>query len=148
MVLKEAMRLFPSAPLTGRRSVADDEIGGYHVPAGSDVVVTPWVTHRHPRFWDAPAEFDPQRFTPEREKARHRYAWYPFGGGPRACIGQHFSMVESTIALTALVRNFEFTAPAAMPPYTNHITLRPTSTVPVRVTARRTDHPVHRAATL
>jgi cytochrome P450 len=145
MVLKEAMRLFPSAPLTGRRSVTDDEISGYHIPAGSDVVVTPWVTHRHPRFWDSPAEFDPERFTPERERARHRYAWYPFGGGPRACIGQHFSMLESTIALTALVRNFDFTAPAAVPPYTNHITLRPTSTVPVRVTARRIDHPADRA---
>ena len=136
MVLKEAMRLFPSAPLTGRRSVADDEIGGYHIPAGSDVIVAPWVTHRHPRFWDAPDEFHPERFTPEREKARHRYAWFPFGGGPRACIGQHFSMLESTIALTALVRNFEFTAPAAVPPYTNHITLRPTSTVPVHIRPR------------
>jgi cytochrome P450 len=133
MVLKEAMRLFPSAPLTGRRSVADDEIGGYAIPAGSDVVVTPWVTHRHPAFWDEPQRFDPERFRPEREKARHRYAWYPFGGGPRACIGQHFSMLESTITLAGLVRNFRFTAAGGRPAYTNHITLRPTGAVAVMV---------------
>src|SRR5690242_15010614 len=67
MVHKETMRIFPSAPLTGRRSVADDEISGYLVPAGSDVVVAPWVTHRHPAFWESPEVFDPSRFTPERE---------------------------------------------------------------------------------
>ena len=106
---------------------------------GSDVVVAPWVTHRHPGFWDDPERFDPERFTPEREKARHRYAWFPFGGGPRACIGQHFSMLESTIALSALVRNFEFRSPDRVPPYTNHITLRPTATVPVTVTPRRVE---------
>ena len=141
MVLKEAMRLYPSAPLTGRRCVADDELGGYLIPAGADVVVAPWVTHRHPAFWDDPERFDPERFTPEREKARHRYAWYPFGGGPRACIGQHFSMLESTIALAALVQNFEFAAAPEVPPYTNHITLRPTGTVPVRVAPRRVGTP-------
>jgi cytochrome P450 len=133
MVLKEAMRLFPSAPMTGRRCVADDEIGGYAVRGGSDVIIIPWVTHRHPAFWDDPERFDPERFRPEREKARHRYAWYPFGGGPRACIGQHFSMLESTTALTALVRNFRFTTAGGEPAYTNHITLRPTGPVRLKV---------------
>ena len=136
MVLKETMRLYPSAPLTGRRSVADDEIGGYLFPAGSDVLVAPWVTHRHPAFWESPAVFDPLRFTPEREKARHRYAWFPFGGGPRACIGQHFSMLESTIALAGLVQNFTFTATGDEPAYTSHITLRPTTPVTVLVEPR------------
>jgi cytochrome P450 len=135
MVLKEAMRLFPSAPLTGRRSVAVDTIGGYSIPAGADVAVIPWVTHRHPAFWDEPARFDPERFRPQYEKARHRYAWFPFGGGPRACIGQHFSMLESTIALAGLVQNFTF-ATRAEPRYTNHITLRPTDGVPVLVEPR------------
>jgi cytochrome P450 len=136
MVLKEAMRLYPSAPLTGRRSVADDEINGYLIPGGTDLMVAPWVTHRHPAFWDDPDRFDPLRFTPEREKARHRYAWFPFGGGPRACIGQHFSMLESTIALAGLLRHFEFEAVGAAPKYTNHITLRPTDGVPAVVTPR------------
>jgi cytochrome P450 len=133
MALKEAMRLYPSAPLIGRLAVSDDEIGGYRIPAGSNVVVAPWVIHRHPGFWDAPGRFDPERFTPEREKARHRYAWCAFGGGPRGCIGQHFSMLESVIALAVLVRDFEFTAPPGEPPRTNHITLRPTAGVPSRV---------------
>ncbi len=137
MVLKEAMRLYPSAPLMGRRAVESDEISGYHIPAGSDVIIAPWVTHRHPEFWERPERFDPDRFTPEREKTRHRYAWFPFGGGPRSCIGQHFSMLESTVALAALIRDFAFTAPPGEPPYTNHITLRPTSGVPSMVRPRR-----------
>jgi cytochrome P450 len=136
MVLKEAMRLFPSAPITGRRSVAADEICGYAIPPAADVVVTPWVTHRHPAFWDDPDRFDPERFAPERERARHRYAWYPFGGGPRACIGQHFSMLESAIALAGLVHNFRFATAGGEPAYTNHITLRPTGGVRVLVEPR------------
>jgi cytochrome P450 len=136
MVLKEAMRLYPSAPLTGRRSVADDEINGYLIPGGTDLMVAPWVTHRHPAFWEDPDRFDPMRFTPEREKARHRYAWYPFGGGPRACIGQHFSMLESTIALAGLLQHFEFAAVGEPPTCSNHITLRPTRDVPAVVTPR------------
>jgi cytochrome P450 len=136
MVLKEAMRLYPSAPFLGRQAVQDDQIGGYHIPAGADVVLAPWITHRHPAFWEQPDRFDPQRFTPEQEKARHRYAWFPFGGGPRACIGQHFSMLESVIALAALVRDFQFAAPPGEPARTNHITLQPTHGVPSHVTAR------------
>ena len=136
MVLKETMRLYPSAPLLGRRAVEEDEIRGFRIPAGADVVVAPWLVHRHPAFWDQPRRFDPERFTPEREKARHRYAWFPFGGGPRACIGQHFSMLESVIALAMLVREFEFVAPPGEPGHTNHITLRPVGAVFSHVAAR------------
>jgi cytochrome P450 len=136
-VLKEAMRLYPSAPLIGRRAVQDDEIAGYHIPAGAQVVVAPWVIHRHPTYWDDPQRFDPDRFLPELDKTRHRYAWMPFGGGPRGCTGQHFSMLESVIALAVLVRDFDFVAPPGEPRYTNHITLRPTSGVPSLVTPRR-----------
>jgi cytochrome P450 len=136
MVLKETMRLYPSAPLLGRRAVRDDQISGYRIPAGADVVVAPWVVHRHPDFWDQPQRFDPHRFIPEREKARHRYAWFPFGGGPRGCIGQHFSMLESVIALAMLVRDFDFATPPGEPRHTNHITLRPVGGVFSQVTAR------------
>lgn len=137
MALKEAMRLYPSAPMLGRRAVADDEICGYRIPAGSDVVLVPWVIHRHPQFWEEPTRFAPQRFTPERDKGRHRYAWMPFGGGPRGCIGQHFSMLEASIALASLIREFEFATPAGPPRYSNHITLRPTHAVPSLLTPRR-----------
>jgi cytochrome P450 len=137
MVLKEAMRLYPSVPFISRRAVADDDVCGYRLRAGTDVVLAPWVVHRHPQFWPDPARFDPDRFTPEREKTRHRYAWFPFGGGPRACVGQHFSMLESAITVAILVRDFEFTAPAGEPARTNHITLRPTHGVPSVVAWRR-----------
>ncbi|MFE2289490.1 cytochrome P450 [Streptomyces sp. NPDC059443] len=109
-VLKEAMRLYPAAPIIGRRSVAAAEVDGHTIPAGADVIVAPWVTHRHPRYWPDPERFDPDRFTPEAEAARPRYAWFPFGGGPRACIGQHFSMLESVVALAMILREYEFEA--------------------------------------
>jgi cytochrome P450 len=135
-VLKETMRLYPSAPLIGRRAVKDDQICGYHIPAGADVVVAPWIIHRHPDFWDEPQRFDPERFLPEREKARHRYAWLPFGGGPRGCIGQHFSMLESVIALATLVREYHFAAPPEDPRHTSYITLRPVGGVYSHLTPR------------
>ena len=131
------MRLYPSAPFLGRQAVDHDPISGYRIPAGAEIVLAPWITHRHPQFWDQPDRFHPDRFLPEREKTRHRYAWFPFGGGPRACIGQHFSMLESVIALAALVRDFDFAAPPCEPPRINHITLRPTHGVPSTVTPRQ-----------
>lgn len=106
-VLKEAMRLYPAAPFTGRRTVEDTDLCGVRVPAGSDVVVSTWSIHRRPDLWPDPERFDPTRFLGEAEKGRHRYAWMPFGAGPRACIGQHFSMLESVAALAMLVRAFE-----------------------------------------
>ncbi|GAA4931604.1 cytochrome P450 [Streptomyces coeruleoprunus] len=123
-VLKEAMRLYPAGPVIGRRAVATTVVGGHTIPAGADVVVAPWVTHRHPRYWEEPERFDPERFAPEREKARPRYAWFPFGGGPRACIGQHFSMLESVLALAMILRAYEIEAVDTYVPVTVGITLR------------------------
>ncbi|MFD0265901.1 cytochrome P450 [Streptomyces sp. NPDC127106] len=123
-VLKEAMRLYPAAPVIGRGSVAATEVAGHAIPAGSDVILSPWVTHRHPQYWPDPERFDPDRFTPEAEAERPRYAWFPFGGGPRACIGQHFSMLESVIALAMLLRAYEFEAVDADIPVSAGITLR------------------------
>ncbi|MFF4169363.1 cytochrome P450 [Streptomyces sp. NPDC001744] len=123
-VLKEAMRLFPAAPVIGRRAVAATEVGGVAIPAGADVIVCPWVTHRHPDLWEDPERFDPDRFTPEAEAARPRYAWFPFGGGPRACIGQHFSMLESVIALAMLLQRHGFEAVDTEVPVTSAITLQ------------------------
>ncbi|MDD9379513.1 cytochrome P450 [Streptomyces sp. ZAF1911] len=136
-VLKEAMRLYPAAPVLGRRSVTAAEVDGHTIPAGADVIVAPWVTHRHPGYWPDPERFDPDRFTPEAEAARPRYAWMPFGGGPRACIGQHFSMLESVIALAMLLRAYEFEAVDTEVSVTAGITLRTTG--PARCRIRRTD---------
>ncbi|UQX03547.1 cytochrome P450 [Streptomyces sp. RerS4] len=123
-VLKEAMRLYPAAAVIGRRAVAATEVAGHTIPAGADVILAPWVTHRHPAYWDEPDRFDPSRFTPEAEAARPRYAWFPFGGGPRACIGQHFSMLESVIALAMILRAYEFEAVDTEIPVNAGITLR------------------------
>jgi Cytochrome P450 len=98
MVIKEAMRLYPPVYAIARRTAAADTIGGYHLPAGSLVLVSTWVVHGHPRHWDQPASFDPDRFAPENDNARHRYAYLPFAAGPRACIGAHFAMLEAVIA--------------------------------------------------
>jgi cytochrome P450 len=135
-VLKEAMRLYPAAPLVGRRSVAESVIDGTVIPAGVDVLVSPYVTHRHPDHWEDPERFDPDRFTPEREAARHRYAWFPFGGGPRACIGQHFSMLESVLGLAAVLRAFEIEAVDTEVKLVPGITLGAGSPVRVRLTPR------------
>ncbi|MEU6891062.1 cytochrome P450 [Streptomyces sp. NPDC046557] len=123
-VLKEAMRLYPAAPVMGRKAVAASRIGGLTVPAGANVILAPWVTHRHPDHWPDPERFDPERFTPAAEAGRPRYAWFPFGGGPRACIGQHFSMLESVIALAVMLREYEFEAVDREVPVGVGITLR------------------------
>jgi cytochrome P450 len=145
-VVKEAMRLYPSAYAIGRRVVEGDVIDGYHIPPGADVFVSPWVTHRHPRVWEQPQRFDPDRFTPQREQQRHRYAYLPFGGGPRACIGQYFSMLEATLATASIVRAFDFHAPSGPVPLTAGITLRPAGFVPLTLTPRQPSRKLHQPA--
>lgn len=139
-VLKETMRLYPAAPLMGRRAVEETEIDGHVIPAGADVLITPWVTHRHPAHWTDPDRFDPDRFTPDQETARHRYAWLPFGGGPRACIGRHFSMLESVLALAVLLREYDIEAPDTDIPVTAAVTLQAVGEARVRVSARARLH--------
>ncbi|MFE3558489.1 cytochrome P450 [Streptomyces sp. NPDC059193] len=136
-VLKETMRLYPAAPVIGRNAVAATEVDGHAIPAGANVILAPWVTHRHPLHWPDPERFDPERFTPEAEAGRPRYAWFPFGGGPRACIGQHFSMLESVIALAMILRAYEFEAVDTEVPVSAGITLRAEG--PVRCRVRRLD---------
>ncbi|OKK22678.1 cytochrome [Streptomyces sp. CB00455] len=138
-VLKEAMRLYPAAPIIGRKAVAATEVGGHAIPAGANIILAPWVTHRHPLHWPDPDRFDPGRFAPEAEAGRPRYAWFPFGGGPRACIGQHFSMLESVIALAMILRAYEFEAVDTDIPVSAAITLRAEG--PARCRIRRADGP-------
>ena len=106
MVIEEAMRYYPPAWSTSRAPAEDDEIGGFHIPAKSVVVLSPYVTHRHPAFWDNPEGFDPERFTPERSAERPRFAYFPFGGGPRLCIGNTFAMTEVQLVLATVAQRF------------------------------------------
>jgi cytochrome P450 len=103
-VLHEALRLCPPAPAVGRMVMADIEVDGYRLPAGTFAVVAIYALHRDPALWDDPLRFDPDRFSPERSKARDRWQYLPFGGGPRACIGDHFAMLEATLALATILR--------------------------------------------
>ena len=101
-VFAETMRLFPPAYLIGREPKEDFALGGFRVRRGSVVLVSPWLTHRDPRFWEAPLEFRPKRWTPEAEGALPRFAYFPFGGGPRKCIGEGFAWMEGILALATL----------------------------------------------
>ena len=108
--LQEAMRLYPPAWITGRAVAGDTTVAGYNAPAGS-VVTTPFsVLHVDPAIWPDPQRFDPSRFTPDAVKARDRYAYLPFGGGPRSCIGDHFAMLEATLALAVTLQRWELRA--------------------------------------
>ena len=104
MVLEEVMRLYPPVWILPRLSVNEDEIGGFHVPAGANVLITPYLLHRHPGFWDRPTTFDPERFDPDKSTGRNRYAYIPFGAGPRFCVGNNLGMMEATIVLATIAR--------------------------------------------
>ena len=106
MVIEEAIRLYPPGWAFARHTVGDDEIGGYRIPANSLIWVSPYVTQRHPDFWENPEKFDPERFTPERSAGRPRFAYFPFGGGPHQCIGNAFAMMEAQLLLATIAQRY------------------------------------------
>ncbi|XP_066595542.1 cytochrome P450 4C1-like [Prorops nasuta] len=103
-VLKEVLRLFPSAPTVSRKLIDDTKIAGYVVPKGTTITFDVYSTHRNPEFWPNPDKFDPDRFLPENSKGRHPYAYIPFSAGPRNCIGQKYALLELKTAVTAILR--------------------------------------------
>ena len=103
---KEALRLYPPIWAMERRAVAEDVLGGFRIPAESTVVISPWVTHRHPDLWDEPERFDPGRFCEERSTGRPPLAYIPFGAGPRFCVGAHFAMAEARTILPMVLRRW------------------------------------------
>jgi cytochrome P450 len=126
MVIEESMRLYPPAWGFGRLVVERDEIGVYNIPANSIVFIIPYLTHRHPDFWERPEVFDPERFSQGRSQDRPRFAYFPFGGGPRQCIGKDFAMVEARLVLATMAQRYRLRLvpghPVALEPL---ITLRP-----------------------
>lgn len=103
MVIQENLRVYPPFWAMTRQVVADDTVGGYRIPAKALAVVSPYVTQRHPKFWEEPEQFDPDRFSRKRSAGRHRLAYFPFGAGPRICIGvrQAMLVLETTLAMVA-----------------------------------------------
>jgi cytochrome P450 len=105
-VIQESLRLYPPGWGFSRQALGDDEIGGYRIPSGSLVYLIPFVVHRRPKLWPNPDRFDPDRFSPEAESARPRFAYIPFGGGPRGCIGSQFAMMEAQLIVAAIAQRY------------------------------------------
>lgn len=134
MVLQEALRRYPPAWLISREAKEDDVIGGYPIRAGSTVMMSPYVMHHHPGWWDNPEGFDPERFSPEESAGRPRFAYFPFAAGPRMCVGSAFAMMELQTIVPMMVQRYkiELAAGAAVVPEPT-ITLRPADGVPMTV---------------
>lgn len=108
MIAKESMRLYPPAYGVGREAIEDCEIGGFRIPRGSQVFMFQWVTQRDPRFFPNPHEFKPERWTEEFVNELPKYAYFPFGGGPRSCIGNYFAMMEVVLLMATIGQRFRF----------------------------------------
>jgi cytochrome P450 len=137
-VFKEALRLYPPSAIFSWEAYADVSIGGYHLPAGTIVFVSPYATHHRADLWPEPERFDPERFSPRSEEGRPRHAYFPFGAGPRVCIASHLALMEGPLVLATLLRevDLELAAPGPIEPEFQ-ATLRPRGGVPMRVRRRR-----------
>ncbi len=136
-VIKEAVRLFPPAWSIGREASEDVEIGGYTLPRGSQVVIPQWVIHRDPRWYEDPAVFRPERWLGDLAEDLPRFAYIPFGGGPRVCIGNHFAMMEAVLVLATVVQRFSvFPVAGFRLELSPSVTLRPKRGVSLRVARR------------
>jgi len=136
-VLQESMRLYPPAWCFEREALEADEVGGYAIPAKTTIAVCPYVLHRNPSYWQDAEKFDPDRFLPERGAARSRFAYLPFGDGPRICIGKGFAMMEAKIVLAMIAGAFRLQLTSDQPVDVDPgITLRPKHGVPMVLAPR------------
>ncbi|MEO3791343.1 cytochrome P450 [Nonomuraea sp. B10E15] len=127
MVLQEVVRIYPSAWVVPRQTVADTEIGGVRIKAGSQVLISPYATHRLEEFWPRPTEFDPERWANEKTGSRHRYSFIPFGAGPHVCLGQHLFYIEASLLIANLFTRYRpaLPYPQKLTPVLGAATLRP-----------------------
>ncbi len=134
-VVQEVMRLYPPAWVISRRSLADDQIGPYAFPASSYMVISPYTLHRRPEYWPEPEVFNPDRFSEENSKNRPTYAYLPFGGGPRLCIGNNFALMEMQFVLAILLRDSDVAllSPNQVVAPESMVTLRPKGGVKLKV---------------
>jgi cytochrome P450 len=138
-LLQESMRLHPPAYVVGRRNYHPDVLGGYPIAKESNIIIATFLIHRDPRWWIHPDRFHPAHFDPERMKAQPKFTYFPFGSGPRMCIGNHFAMQEMQLLLAVLSSRFEM-EPLSKEPVQNEplVTLRPMGGIPVRIRKRGT----------
>ena len=136
-VVRESMRLYPPAWAIGREALTDCELGGYHVPAGTQILIAQWVMHRDPRYFEQPEEFRPERWDGDFAKRLPRFAYFPFGGGPRVCIGNSFAMMEAILLLATIARSYELRLERGFKlELFPSITLRPKHGIPMILTKR------------
>ena len=139
MVVDEAMRLYPPAWGFSRQALADDTLGGFRLPRGWLAFVIPYVLHRLPAFWQDPEAFDPERFSPQRSADRPKFAYLPFGAGPRQCIGNHFALIEAQLSLATLAQRYRLHLVPRHPVEAwPLITLRPRFGMPMVIERRAT----------
>jgi cytochrome P450 len=144
-VVRESMRLYPPAWAIGREALTDLEVGGYHAPKGTQFFISQWVVHRDPRWFDDPSSFRPERWDDDLARRLPRCAYFPFGEGPRICIGNHFAMMEAILILATIARRFRLSmAPGQALDLAPSITLRPRG--PMRVVAEGRTTSVARGA--
>ncbi len=136
-VIKESMRLYPPAWGVARTVIKEFELGGYRIPAGANVVMSTWVMHHDPRYFPEPDRFDPDRWLPEKAQKLPKFAYFPFGGGPRQCIGAAFAMMEATLLLATIAQRFQFRAePGHVVTPSPSFTLRPKHGIWMRIEQR------------
>ncbi|MDZ4857604.1 MAG: cytochrome P450 [Candidatus Hydrogenedentes bacterium] len=137
-VFAEVMRLFPPAYLIGRTVIDDYKLDQYIIPKGAMILLSPFITHRDATYFPNPEKFDPDRFAPEVQAGRHKFAYYPFGGGPRTCIGEPFAWMEGVFLLAVLAQRFQMrTVPGHPMDFDPQITLRPKHGMSMIVTRRQ-----------
>jgi cytochrome P450 len=142
-IVKESMRLYPPAWAIGREPVRDVSIGGWFVPAGAQIMIPQWALHRDRRYFDAPDEFRPERWLEPSARELPRFAYFPFGGGPRVCIGLSFAMLEAVLVLAVLARRHRFErVNGTKLRLTPTITLRPRGGLALRIVSREKARPI------
>jgi cytochrome P450 len=110
-LFEESLRLHPPVWLIPRRAVNADQVGGYNIPACSDVLISPYILHRHPKYWEQPDIFIPERFSGGQPSKQHRYIYLPFGAGPRTCVARSFAMMEALLILTMVTQKYRLESP-------------------------------------
>ena len=132
-VIDEVLRLFPPAWVLGRRSIDEDIVSDQVIKGGQNFLVSAFSIHRDPRLWHSPEEFNPERFTPENKKKYHNYQYFPFGGGPRQCIGNNFAYIEMKILLSLIYKNFNIEVLTKELELNPRLTLRPKDGIRIKL---------------
>jgi cytochrome P450 len=142
MVMEEAMRLYPPVWVFERRALEVDHVGAFEIPKDATVAIAPFALHRSAKLWDNPEGFDPSRFSPQAKEGRNKYAYMPFGGGPRTCIGNVFALTEATVVLSMIAQKFQLEMrPGRDLELDAFVTLRPKNGLPMRLSAREERRP-------